>query len=53
MFDEIDHILKSIENSKIIEFPFYHLYIENIFSDEFYQQLKEKCINPEQYARNS
>jgi hypothetical protein len=47
MFDEINHLLKSIDNSKIIEFPFYHLYIENIFSDEFYEQLKEKCNNPE------
>jgi hypothetical protein len=47
MNDEINHILKSIENSKIIEYPFYHLFIENIFSDEFYKQLKEKCDNPE------
>ena len=47
MNDEINHILKSIENSKMIEYPFYHLFIENIFSDEFYEQLKEKCNNPE------
>jgi hypothetical protein len=40
-------VLKSIENSKMIEYPFYHLFIENIFSDEFYEQLKEKCDNPE------
>jgi hypothetical protein len=47
MSDELNHILNSIDNSKIIEYPFYHLYIENIFSDEFYAQLKEKCNNPE------
>lgn len=47
MNDELNHILKSIGNSKIIEYPFYHLYIENIFSDEFYERLKEKCNNPE------
>ena len=40
-------LTKSIENSKMIEYPIYHLFIENIFSDEFYEQLKEKCDNPE------
>lgn len=34
MNDELNHVLKTINNSKIIEYPFYHLYIENIFSDE-------------------
>jgi hypothetical protein len=33
MNDELNHVLKSINNSKIIEQPFHHLYIENIFSN--------------------
>lgn len=31
MNDEINHILKSIENSKIIEYPFYHLLLKIYF----------------------
>jgi hypothetical protein len=34
MNNELNHVLKSINNSKIIEHPFHHLYIENIFYKE-------------------
>lgn len=37
------HILKQIINTNIEKKPFYHLFIENIFTDEFYDILYSKC----------
>jgi len=39
-----DHILNKIENTDINELPYYNLYIQNIFSDDFYLLLKEKML---------
>lgn len=39
-----DHVLKKIENTNINEFPYYNLYIEDIFLDDFYVLLKEKML---------
>lgn len=44
--DEIKYILNKIESSSVGKEPFYHLYIENIFPDDFYNKLKNKCLNP-------
>lgn len=44
---EIDHILERINESKVSVEPFYHMFIENIFSEEFYSLLKNVCDNPE------
>ena len=44
---ELEHILEKINNSKVDFEPFNHIFIENIFSDEFYTSLKKICDNPE------
>lgn len=45
-------ILNKICESKIDKYPFYHMYIENIFPDEMYDDLekKSKMLNNSQYA---
>jgi len=45
--DEIKYILNKIESSNVGKEPFYHLYIEDIFPDDFYNKLKSKCTNPD------
>lgn len=43
--DEIkSHVLKQIQSTDINTHPFYNLYVNNIFPDDFYQLLKNKMI---------
>ena len=44
-FTEIkNHVLEKIESSDIIQYPFYNLYITNIFPIDFYEKLKERML---------
>ena len=38
------HILNRIVHTEINKFPFYNMYVENIFPDEFYLSLKYKIL---------
>ena len=37
------HIINTIQTNKVNETPFYHLFVENIFSDDFYSILESRC----------
>jgi hypothetical protein len=39
-----NHVLNQINNTNIGTFPFHHLYIENIFTDNFYDLLYAKML---------
>jgi len=38
------HVLNRIKSTEIGKYPFYNLYIENIFPDVFYEQLKKRML---------
>ena len=40
------HMSYKFENAPILNFPFPHLYIENIFSDNFYSKIQENFPDP-------
>ena len=44
------HVLNRIKSIEINTYPFYNLYIENIFPDGFYEKLKERMLH---YKYNS
>ena len=48
---ETYNICSSIENSKLHDKPFYHLYINNFFSDEFYINLLKYLPSRDQYIQ--
>lgn len=37
-----NYILKKLNEQPVSEYPFYHMYIENILPDELYKEIKEK-----------
>ena len=39
-----NYVLNKIETTDINTYPFYNLYVENIFPDDFYQRLKDKML---------
>jgi hypothetical protein len=39
-----NHVLERIESTEINTFPFYNLYVSDIFPNDFYQLLKDKMI---------
>ena len=39
-----NYVLNKIEKTDINIYPFYNLYVENIFPDDFYQRLKDKML---------
>ena len=43
--DEL-HTAYKFGNSSILTFPFPHLYVENIFSDDFYSKIHENLLDP-------
>jgi len=44
-FTEIkNHVLEKIESSDVTQYPFYNLYITNIFPIDFYEKLKERML---------
>ena len=44
-FTEIrNHVLNKIETTDINIYPFYNLYVENIFPNDFYQLLKDRML---------
>ena len=44
-FTEIkNHVLEKIESSDVTQYPFYNLYITNIFPINFYEKLKERML---------
>jgi len=38
------HVLQRINDTNIGVYPFYYLYIENIFTDDFYEKLKKQML---------
>ena len=38
------HVAYKLANTPILNFPFPHLYIENIFSDDFYSKIQENLL---------
>jgi hypothetical protein len=46
MNDDIKiHVLNRIKSSEISKYPFYNVYIENIFPEDFYEKLKKRMIH--------
>jgi hypothetical protein len=44
-FTEIkNHVLEKIESSDVTQYPFYNIYITNIFPINFYEKLKERML---------
>ena len=39
-----DHVLTRIQSKDVNEYPFYNLYINNIFPDDFYESLKDRIL---------
>ena len=48
---EIENICQSINNSKLYDDPFNHLYINNFFSENFYNRLLEFLPKKDQYTQ--
>ena len=48
---EIENICQSINNSKLYDDPFDHLYINNFFSENFYNRLLEFLPKKDQYTQ--
>jgi hypothetical protein len=38
------HVLNRIKSTEITTYPFYNMYIENIFPDDFYEKLKKRML---------
>ena len=51
MISETQYICKSIENSKLFNDPFDHLYINNFFSNNFYNDLLSFLPTKDQYVQ--
>jgi hypothetical protein len=47
----LEHLLGRIERTLAIEAPFSHLYLENVFPDEVYEELLASLPDPGSYSR--
>jgi|15BtaG_2_1085339.scaffolds.fasta_scaffold04956_6 hypothetical protein len=51
MSTELQHVINSIENSNFRNSPYEHCLIENIFSEEFYEELINNLPNDDKYSK--
>lgn len=53
MFDDIlAHLSYKIANAEVRPFPFPHIYVENVFSNDFYDQILTSLPSTEEYRGN-
>lgn len=49
--DVLGHIAYKIQNAKVLKFPFPHIYVENVFPDDYYDELLAALPPQENYSK--
>ena len=51
VFDVEQHVCYRIANAPMLRYPFPHLYVESIFPEDFYRELRARLPSLESYTR--
>ena len=53
MKNELDNLLNAIERADTFDLPYFHMHVENVFSDVFYKEIIENLPDESLFVQSS